>query len=214
MKMSEIFFSIQGEGINIGVPSIFLRLSLCNLNPPCDFCDTKYAWKEEEIVSVQDVVRIIHNFDCRQLVVTGGEPMLQQKELIEVLEELLEFSPFYEFTVETNGTVTPEDRLLELVDIWMISPKSPFKVDEKFFSETTRGLYLKFVVDNEKDLEEIDKFISSPNVVAEEFFLMPQATTVKEHNEKLPFIVEHAKRYGYRVTPRLQILTWGNKRGT
>ena len=83
----EIFHSIQGEGVTAGTPSVFLRLSTCNL--ACTWCDTRYTWDwdnhdyDREVVALdaEDVEQRILGFRCPHLVITGGEPLIQQKAL-------------------------------------------------------------------------------------------------------------------------------------
>ena len=221
MKISEIFYSIQGEGPHIGMSAIFIRLAECNLK--CGFCDTKYSWGEGTKISIPNLIKKVRDFNCSFVVLTGGEPLLQDEPLIVLFESLLDTSPFYFFEIETNGTITPLPRLLELVDSWIVSPKlknsgnEPYKIGE-WFSEEHRGhIYLKFVVDTPQDLKEIQEYIlDNKNFVCLDdcnIFLMPQALTPEEHNRKLPFIIDFAKTYNYRVSPRLQILAYGQKRG-
>jgi len=192
--------------------------------PPCQFCDTPYALKNGVKMSVTDVVKKIKSYRCRNICVTGGEPLLQQKELIQVIEKILgPLGLFWFFEVETNGMITPLPRMLELIDHWTVSPKlsnagvKPYKIGDWFFNDDKRGTScLKFVIDNQKDLLEVQEYLLNnglEGIEREAIFLMPQAITTEEHNRKLPFIIEFAKKFGYRVSPRLQILTWGNKRG-
>ena len=108
----EIFCSVQGEGVNIGKPAVFLRLGLCNLK--CTWCDTKYTWDwdnynpKEQLVEMplEDVEQEILRHNRKYLVVTGGEPMIQQDQLIPLLEHLENNGFFIE--VETNGTIVPD----------------------------------------------------------------------------------------------------------
>lgn len=221
MIVSNIFYSIQGEGPHTGTPSVFLRLSRCNLR--CEFCDSKYTWEDERKMLLNEVIEDIRKYPCVNLVVTGGEPLLQQIALKNLFNQLLKHSLFYHFTVETNGTIKPDSRLLELVDFWIISPKLSnsgnefYRFEEDYIKREKRGqVFFKFVVDNKHDLQELNDWIIthlSNNVELENIFLMPQAITAEEHNNKLPFIIDFAKRHGYCVSPRLQILAFGNVRG-
>ena len=86
MLINEIFYSIQGEGRSAGKPAVFLRLSGCNLK--CRWCDTKYAWKKGEEMTTGQIIQKIKKYPCKHLVVTGGEPMLQQEGLEELLKKL------------------------------------------------------------------------------------------------------------------------------
>src|SRR6267143_4783455 len=127
MKVSEIFCSIQGEGLNAGKQAVFLRMALCNL--ACEWCDTKYTWdwknyayaNEVKEMNVEQVKADLLKRGVKHLVLTGGEPMLQQGELLPLLQSLKETGFFIE--IETNGTLTPASEMIEVVDQWNVSPK-------------------------------------------------------------------------------------------
>ena len=127
MKISEIFESIQGEGNNAGKPAVFLRTAECNLK--CVWCDTKYTWdwktydysKEVNEMSIKEVRQSLEQFRIRHLVITGGEPLMQQDDLSELLTFL---KPKFYVEVETNGTILPNNSLL----IWLIWFRSIFSL--------------------------------------------------------------------------------------
>ncbi|MCJ7697691.1 MAG: 7-carboxy-7-deazaguanine synthase QueE [Thermoplasmata archaeon] len=100
MKVNEIFYSIQGEGTLIGVPSIFLRLTGCNLR--CSFCDTTYAYEQGTEMSIQEILGEIKKFACTYICLTGGEPLLQ-KDTPKLIDCLLQQK--YQLCLETNGSI-------------------------------------------------------------------------------------------------------------
>src|SRR6185503_1731335 len=116
LKVSEIFASIQGEGPSAGAPSVFLRLAQCNLH--CAWCDTKYTWDwttyrfEDEVrtESVSAVAVRLRAHSEQRLVVTGGEPLLQEEALFELFR-LLDERARYVVEIETNGTIAPSEAL-------------------------------------------------------------------------------------------------------
>ena len=118
LNVNEIFYSIQGEGGRAGQPSIFIRLSGCNLN--CSFCDTD--WNKNTVMNINEILAIISKFKCNWIVWTGGEPTLQ------LTTEILEFFPEYKHAIETNGTKpVPEG-----IDYIVCSPKTvPYQVEWK-----------------------------------------------------------------------------------
>ena len=131
----ESFISIQGEGLRTGRPTLFIRLSGCNLR--CVFrnsagkvtscCDTPYASFEgsftEGKYTDDDVIKMLtNNPQVKDVVITGGEPLLNQVSLGEFIKKLREVRDFT-LTIETNGTIVPSDYLLEQVDLWSTSPK-------------------------------------------------------------------------------------------
>ena len=131
----ESFISIQGEGLRTGRPTLFIRLNGCNLR--CVFrnsagkvascCDTPYASFEgsfaEGKYTDDDVIKMLtNNPQVKDVVITGGEPLLNQTSLEEFIKKLREVRDFT-LTIETNGTIVPSDYLLEQVDLWSTSPK-------------------------------------------------------------------------------------------
>lgn len=217
MRISEIFYSVQGEGPNLGTPNIFVRLSGCNLR--CIFCDTPYALEGGWVCTIAHLVAEIRKFPSLNVVFTGGEPMLQQNELVTLMNVLVDVSMLYHFEIETNGSIIPKKAMKEIVDCWIVSPKmsnagiKPYNLSRSFLLGTLNNVYFKFVVVKPSDLEEILEYLKHNPIGPEHVFLMPEATTVEGHNRKLPWIIEFAKQHGFRVTPRLHILAYGNVRG-
>jgi 7-carboxy-7-deazaguanine synthase len=229
MKVSEIFHSIQGEGVNAGVPSVFLRLALCNLR--CTYCDTKYTWdwdnhdyhKEVKMMSVEEVRREIAKFDCNHLVLTGGEPMVQQKELGFLLSKLKQDKGDLYIEVETNGTILPNEILIREVSQWNVSPKlsnsgNPIAKREiarcyNFFAHELKNAYFKFVVRSRKDVGEVEELVQKYRIPVERVQLMPLGTTKTALNKRSKWVIEICETKGFRYSPRLHIQMWGNKRG-
>lgn len=120
LNVKEIFYSLQGEGGRSGEPSIFIRLTKCNL--ACTFCDTDFA--EGDDMSLEDILDVIKEYPCKWIIWTGGEPTLQLK------DEYLEFfrSKGYKQAIETNGT----RKVPSLIDYITCSPKKDFeKIKER-----------------------------------------------------------------------------------
>lgn len=208
MQVSEIFYSLQGEGINIGQPSVFLRLSGCHLR--CVWCDTKYTWdlKSGKKMSPEEVLKEIKKYPTKHLVVTGGEPLIQQNELIKLFKKL---SNYY-IEIETSGSLPTF--LNKYINHYNCSPKLSNSKNkrihlEKFPAEKT---YYKFVVDSKKDLKEIKEFIRKYNINREQIFLMPQGIKKRELLKRSQWLAEICKQENFRFTPRLHINLWGNKR--
>ena len=226
MKVSEIFHSIQGEGPNAGKPAVFLRMALCNLT--CEWCDTKYTWDwkaydyEKEVKEMNDdeVKTKILQFDTRHLVLTGGEPMLQQKHLLPLLRSLKETGFYIE--VETNGTVIPLDGMVALMDQWNVSPKlensgNSVSARERpecylFFNRLSNA-YFKYVVRDSEDLTEVQSLAEKYAIPFGKIILMPEARTPEELAERTRWLKNASKERGYSFSTRLQIELWGNRRG-
>ncbi len=222
----EIFYSVQGEGVYTGRPAVFLRLGLCNL--ACAWCDTRYTWDwknynpEEQLLDMLpgDIEPEILKHNCQYLVVTGGEPMMQPGGLLPLLERLKGRGVFIE--VETNGTVLPDPKLLDLIDHWSVSPKlesSGNSVPSREIPECYSffaGLpscHFKYVIQSEADLKEVQAIVQKYGLARERVILMPEAQNRDDLRERSRWLVEICKARGYLFSTRLHILLWGNMRG-
>lgn len=228
MKISEIYKSVQGEGLLTGTPSVFVRASGCNLR--CWFCDTPYAsWKPEgNDYAVDEIVAQIEEWDCRHVVLTGGEPMLFA-ELLPLAEQLR--ARDWHITVETAGTLY----LPVECDLMSISPKfassGPDAEEHPHWSrrherqrhqpEVLKALMaeyayqLKFVIDREADVAEVDHFLATlPAVRDEHVLLMPQGQTTEELQLRSAWLEPLCHERGWTFCPRRQIEWYGPVRGT
>ena len=226
MKISEIFYSIQGEGILVGTPSVFVRTSGCNLR--CVWCDTPYtSWQPEgDAMSVEAILEEVKRFSARHVVVTGGEPMIVPE--IVPLTEGLRAAGFH-ITIETAGTVYAP----VACDLMSVSPKTsnstPVDRDGgrwaarhdrlRIQPDVLRRLLseydyqLKFVIKQPDDLVEILALVSQLDAARGKVVLMPEGTDAATLRERALWIVEIAKREGFRFSPRLHVDLWGNRRG-
>lgn len=224
MKVSEIFYSIQGEGKLAGTVSGFIRLAGCPLR--CRWCDTPYALQAEQgnERSIDEIVNQIGRYGCRYIVVTGGEPLIDP-ELAELLQKLHQQDKH--ITVETAGLAFCSLSC----DLVSISPKLSNSVsvdtaysktqEEKRLNVEALQQYinhydyqLKFVVQDESDIEEIKLLLNQlPTINVDNVMLMPQARTKDEYQQQVPRVVQWCIQYGFRFCPRLQIEIWGNQRG-
>ena len=223
----EVFYSLQGEGINTGAPSVFLRLATCNL--ACTWCDTKYTWDwanydyDREVVNSepQQVEEQIRKFECRRLIITGGEPLLQQAELAPLAASLKNDGYFLE--VETNGTVAPQADLERLVDQWNVSPKLASSGNTRDHRERSDALdalarlpnaYFKFVIVEQSDAKEVGNLVNKYNLPPSRVMLMPEGRTPEMLQERSRWLSSICANEGYWFTPRLHIMLWGDRRGT
>lgn len=208
MRVSEIFYTIQGEGISLGQPTVFLRLAGCHLR--CTWCDSKFTWnlKSGQTMSTEEILKEIQQYPAKHLVITGGEPLIQQSALKELLEKL----PDYYIEMETSGSL--KSHLDQYINHYNCSPKLSNSGNkeirlEKFPEEKT---YYKFVVSTEENLQEILTFIKQHQLPHDKILLMPEGITKQSLQEKTPWLVEICKQHNFRFTPRLHINIWGNKR--
>jgi 7-carboxy-7-deazaguanine synthase len=224
MRISEIFYSVQGEGSLVGVPSIFVRTSGCNLR--CSWCDTPYAsWNPEgDDFSVAAILDRTAMFPAaRHVVLTGGEPMIAPG-IVELSEQFRERG--MHITVETAGTVYAP----VACDLMSISPKlsnstpegvfrsqhERLRIQPEVLKHLTSGYdyQLKFVIAEEADLAEAQEVIEAIGVPAGKVILMPEGIRVEVLNERGAWVAELCKQFGYRFSPRLHVHLYGNERGT
>lgn len=145
MKINEIFYSIQGEGKNTGVPMVFIRLAGCNLR--CGFCDTTYAFDSGEDMAEPEIVGQVKKHNAKWVCITGGEPLLQD---LSVLTDNLKREGFL-IQVETNGTVRQD-----IVCDWLtVSPKGQQEPDTVMLE---RADEVKIVIDSSGALDKAREF--------------------------------------------------------
>ena len=231
MKISELFFSIQGEGELTGVPSVFVRTSGCNLR--CRWCDTKYAsWKPEgENVTINDLLNKVCSYPARHVVISGGEPMIAKG--IEEFVHLLKESGKH-ITIETAGTISPNSIQCDLASLspklsdstpnegdinkqWIDRHESK-RLDYKILSEwvNSYNFQLKFVVSKEEEIKEIQNVISriEGKILPEKVLLMPEGIDPDTLRSRYDLLIDLCKENGYRLCHRLHIDLFGNTPGT
>lgn len=226
LKISEIFESLQGEGVTSGAPCVFVRLAQCNLH--CSWCDTKYTWDfvryryEDEVreQSVAEVAQAVNRATSRRLVLTGGEPLLQQRPLKELFARL---APDISVEVETNGTILPDAAALLRVNQWNVSPKLKNAGDPEQFRIRPEVLttlrdsaraYLKFVVQSDADCDEAERLVARLAWPRDRVLLMPEASDRGELRARSLAVAEAARSRSFRFSSRLHLELWGGRRGT
>jgi 7-carboxy-7-deazaguanine synthase len=226
VKIAEIFYSIQGEGTLVGVPSVFIRTSGCNLR--CVWCDTPYtSWNPEgSDQSLEQILQTAAEYPASHVVVTGGEPMIAPQ--IAPLTERLRAAGLH-ITIETAGTVFAP----VACDLMSISPKLENSIPReredgrwaaqhdrlRWQPEVLRRLMheylyqLKFVIASPADLTEVDRIRRELNAPPAQVVLMPEGVTRESVRERGLWLAEICKTTGYRFSPRLHVDLWGAKRG-
>ena len=222
MKIAELFYSIQGEGSFVGVPSFFIRVSGCNLR--CGWCDTPYAsWSPEGAeLSIAQILDEVSAHPMKHVVVTGGEPMIFP-EVIPLTQRLKDAG--FHLTVETAGTVFQP----VACDLMSISPKMSNSTPQGEWAaqhERTRerpevlselmGRYeyqLKFVIEKPADVDEARALVRSLGANASRVILMPEGTDAELLRQRALWLTEICKQEGFRFSPRLHVDLYGNRRG-
>ncbi len=235
----EIFASLQGEGPSAGRPSLFIRLSRCNL--ACQWCDTAYTWRftgdnrphrddqaferssNQLILQEDDVIARLLAFPQDRLVVTGGEPLLQAAALARVLAALKQARPGLHVEIETNGTVAPSPVVDPLIDQFNVSPKLAHSGNPAELALIPERLaawaaepraFFKFVVASPADCDEVAMLQTAYAIPGDRLFVMPEGIDSETLRHRETWLSARALEQGWRMTDRLHIHLYGDTRGT
>jgi len=246
LAVSEYFYSLQGEGKTMGIPAIFLRLTGCNLicggygvekdgilrDGANWICDTIEVWMKGTSYTFEELIQLLNqeiDFVNRlqkgvHLVITGGEPLLQQERLVQFLDYLANTyncRPIIE--IETNGTITPLMSLDEKVQYWNSSPKlsnSGMPNNKRIASETLTWFnqnpktIFKFVIANKGDFKELwENWIQLGLIDAKKVMLMPAADSIEQLLDRNQMIATFCIQYQLRMCTRLHIEIWNQLTG-
>jgi 7-carboxy-7-deazaguanine synthase len=227
-----IFSTLEGEGRYVGWPSIFIRLSKCNLtcsafkSPDSPFgCDSYISWSKVNKMTFDEIFKYYEDRDYIEKLrkgaifkISGGEPLLQQKALLRFIDKFKQkynFTPCIDF--ETNGTIMPDNSWDEdLGATFTTSPKLSNNGDPeskrykpevlKYLNEI--GACFKFVVKSEEDIKEIQEKYINIGIKQENIWLMPCCGSREEQNDISPIVAELCKKYNFKFSPRLQLMIW------
>jgi 7-carboxy-7-deazaguanine synthase len=229
MNVMEIYRSIQGEGMLMGVPTTFVRFFACNLR--CSWCDTRYSWSKREggtweSMPSEDVAERIEALGVRHVVLTGGEPTLQ-KELPQLARLLKEQG--HHVTIETNATIFPA-RVIPLIDLWSLSPKLTsagqgyirLPVVQAFVEQLrVNQQQWKFVVRGDGDIASLQDLLARFPRFREQqlpLILQPEGSAASpDYAQALERLAEQVRQpfwqpYYVRVLPQLHVLIWGQRK--
>lgn len=231
LPIAELFGpTLQGEGPAAGQSASFLRFMGCNLS--CSWCDTKYTWDPTSHdlragttwMTVDTIVEQLLRSPAGIIVITGGEPLLQQEH--PAWNDLLTaLTGQRRIHLETNGTIVPSRATLDAIDIINVSPKLANAGDHRGHQNPTiraeyadlagsyPGLHLKIVCRTDDDVRQAALIAQALHWPWDRVWVMPEGTTPVELTERWPIIADAATRYGINATHRLHVLAWGDKRG-
>jgi organic radical activating enzyme len=232
----KVFYTIEGEGEHVGKPSVFMRLSMCNLTcvgfgseDSPHGCDSYVSWSVKnkmtfaEIFNIFDVNNYVHHLVNEAILkLTGGEPLIQQKQLLKFIDAFHErygFIPVIDF--ETNATIIPDERWVrEFAATFTTSPKLTTNGDpeEKTYKpdvlkwHVEHGSGFKFVITSDRDIEEIwTKYVLDKegiNLPLNRIWFMPCCGSREEHVQNATAVAEYAKAMHVNFSPRLQLIIW------
>lgn len=208
MKVSEIFYSLQGEGVLMGTPTTFVRFVGCNLD--CAWCDTKYAREGGEEMTVPEILDKVEKNGTPFVCLTGGEPMLQE-DVVRLISELLDND--HHVTIETNGTIpleilpSSEDILISM-DVKCPSSGMSDKLNEDNLEFLAFRDQLKFIIADRVDYLYAKKVLREHQIGCPIIMTPVGGTDLKQLAE---WVLED--KLWVRVLPQLHKLIWGDKRG-
>ena len=228
----KIFYTIEGEGEFVGYPSVFMRLSMCNLT--CQGfaseasphgCDSFISWRVKNRMTLGEVASMMedkgykdHMYNGAIWKITGGEPLVQQKALLKLLHYIeFEWGWVPRIDFETNATIMPDKEWTRVGATFTTSPKMSNNgdpVDRRYKPEVLewhalQGSGFKFVINEESDIDEVfSKYVVPFDIPTGRVWLMPCCGSREEHIEKAPMVAELAKRYRFNFSPRLHLLVW------
>lgn len=228
--VNEIYSCLQGEGPNLGKPSLLLRFQICNLR--CSWCDTTYthtirsdSTRTDYRMSLQDLVDKIQSFPQKHLILTGGEPTLQNLGLL-----MRSLPSEYTAEVESNGTRIPHKHIPGFFESdyarmqWNISPKfsnaNENLVEDAMqhwsaLTQSHKNVFFKFVIRHDfqkEDLGKILNIIQTHKIKNDRVFLMPEGISLDSQIGN-KWLADLCLEHGFCYTPRLHILLFGNERG-
>lgn len=228
--LNEIYSCLQGEGPKLGHPALLVRFQICNLR--CSWCDTSYTHTAQSDslakkfrIELSELVQKIKSFPETHLILTGGEPTLQNLGLL-----MRTLGNSYSAEVESNGTRIPHKHIAGFLESdydlmqWNISPKfsnaNEGIVEESLMhwsslSHKHKKVFFKFVIRKafcEIDMKETLALVEEYNIPRDRIFLMPEGVSVESQIGNV-WLVDQCLKYGFKYTPRLHILMYGNKRG-
>lgn len=241
----EIFHTLQGEGIDVGRPAVFIRTSRCNLH--CVWCDTDHTWnfegtpwrhekdavpgyrkhRRDEVtveIAPKAAAELVLAHGCGHTVITGGEPLLQQDALVEMIGHIRERSPDHFFEVETNGTRLPGEALARAIGRFNVSPKlansgmdSALRIVPAvlaaFAAMPSGRAWFKFVVATPEDLDELLGLAAAHGLPSGRLLVMPEGRSVAALDAAAAWLAPRCRDLGLRFCDRLHIRLWGDRRG-
>ena len=207
LNITEIFYSLQGEAKEVGIPTVFVRLTGCPLR--CNYCDTTYAFKGNNPLSIESIMEQVAKYNTHYVCVTGGEPMAQSNCLI-LLDTLIEAG--YKVSMETSGSIdiTPVNKKVSVV----MDLKTPSSTEQSQNRYENIALLeskdqLKFVIASRSDFDWCCSILEDYDVLSDVLF-SPVYESLKPV-DLADWILE--KQLNVRLQVQLHKLLWGDQKG-
>ena len=207
LNITEIFYSLQGEAKEVGIPTVFVRLTGCPLR--CNYCDTAYAFKGNNPLSIQHILDEVAQYNAQYVCVTGGEPMAQSN-CLKLLDSLINHG--YNVSMETSGSIdiTPVNSKVSIV----MDIKTPSSTEEhqnryENLPILKRKDQLKFVIASRSDFDWCTEILDNHEVESEILF-SPVYESLKPA-ELADWILE--QKLNVRLQVQLHKILWGDQKG-
>lgn len=149
LRITEIFYSLQGESRTVGIPTVFVRLTGCPLR--CSYCDTEYAFTGGEKKEISDIIDEVKSYGARYVTVTGGEPLVQPS-CLELMARFLDLG--YIVSLETSGAIDVSEVDPRVIKVMDIKTPSSGELSRNLYQNIqylTKNDQVKFVIGNEED---------------------------------------------------------------
>lgn len=233
LSADKVFYTLEGEGEYVGMPSVFMRMAMCNLtcaafksdDSPYG-CDSYISWSVKNKMTFYQIKCLLEDEGYKEHLLngaifklTGGEPMIQQGKLLKFMDYLkCEWGWVPRIDFETNATIQPDERWLkDFQATFTTSPKLKSNgdprhkryVEEVLEWHAMHNSGFKFVVQGKHDMEEIiSEYVDKFDIPSGRVWLMPCCGSRQEHINIAPKVAELAKEYHFNFSPRLHLLIW------
>ena len=209
LKITEIFYSLQGEALNVGLPTVFIRLTGCPLR--CSYCDTAYAFSGGEWMDVEAIIEELKQYNTSHITVTGGEP-LAQKDCIVLLKQLCDLG--YEVSLETSGAIIVDkvdERVTKILDVKTPASGEDSKNKIENFAFLHTGDQVKFVICNENDYLWSKQFIKQYQLEAKCEILFSPSNEALDATMLANWVLQDQLKVRFQI--QLHKYLWGDKPG-
>jgi len=209
LRITEIFYSLQGESRTVGFPTVFVRLTGCPLR--CGYCDTAYAFQGGEWFEVEEVMAQIAALNCKTICVTGGEP-LAQKACTELLTLLCDAD--YQVSLETSGSIDVSDVDKRVVKVMDLKTPSSGEMEKNLYSnieKLSKQDQVKFVISGRDDFDWACKQLKQHDLTSRCEVLFSPVFSELEPAQLADWVLE--QHLNVRMQVQLHKILWGDKPG-
>lgn len=209
LRITEIFYSLQGEAKTVGIPTVFVRLTGCPLR--CQYCDTEYAFKGGQLLSFDEIIAEIQKYNTKYIVITGGEPLAQPQSL-ELMRQLCDMS--YNVSLETSGALDVsqvDSRVIKVLDIKTPGSAEVTKNYYGNFQHLSADDQIKFVICDRNDFDWAKQLMQEYELNTRCEVLFSPSYQELDHRLLADWILEDQLPVRYQIQLHKHI--WGDEPG-